>query len=164
MSNLDPTADSVANEPDFAALRARASRQRLAILGSVAAVALAGGISALVVSQRSDRREAEAMAAELRGCVLGGPLEAGESVAQRFRRLQLRALGRSDTERVSGAGSKAWPLSCRAPAERVLDKLKTSGSAPQQKSVANLVKLLSEPSTVSSDAGEPIAARLAPVE
>jgi hypothetical protein len=130
------------------------------ILSGLGAIAVVLVVVAILAAKRSERQEVEALVAELRGCLLGAPLEAGENTLQRFRRLQLRALARSDTERMT-AGKKIWPLSCRDATERLSKKLKEGATEPQQKSLSSLIQLLSSPEVISKDIVEPFGATLA---
>jgi hypothetical protein len=138
-------------EPDFAALRARASRRRTLILGVSAVVVVLGASVAVVSSQRSTRKELEAAVTDLRSCLLGGPLEPKETAALRFRRLQLRAMTRSDTERATG-GNNLWPLKCRTLAGRALEQLKASASESDQKKLSAVIDLLGDGTSVSKEA------------
>ncbi|HEX6766396.1 MAG TPA: hypothetical protein VF103_12980, partial [Polyangiaceae bacterium] len=159
-------AQSVGNtgtDPDFGALQARANRRRgLALLTLLVVIGLAG--AALVVSlQGSARKEDEALSGALRGCLLGGPLEGGETVPMRYRRLQLRAIAKSDSERVTGA-ARLWPLACRASAERVLDRLRNDATAEQIKPIATLAKVLADPTLVGKDLSETLVAAFATLD
>jgi hypothetical protein len=148
------------SSPDFEAMRARASGKRNLLLGGVGAVALLGLGFAVVNARQSARLEAEAAAAALRGCVLGAPLEARETAWQRFRRLQLPALARSDIERGT-LGAKLWPLSCRNAAGKVQDVFKNDLTEAELGSLAKLIKFLSETSAASKDATEALEPTLA---
>jgi hypothetical protein len=138
------------SSPDFEAMRARAGRRRLVVGGGVGLVAIAGLAFAVLSAKNAARQELEAAAAGLRGCLMQGPLEAGETAWQRFRRLQLRALARSDIER-GQLGSKLWPLSCRDHAGKVHDLLKSDLVEPQAGVLPALIKFLNETSAAAKD-------------
>ncbi|MEO6420769.1 MAG: hypothetical protein ABIP39_15260 [Polyangiaceae bacterium] len=137
--------------PDFAAMR-RVRGRRFAIIGGVVAVVAmsAAGIG-LFVSQRATRQATESSAAELRSCLLQGPLEAGETPSLRFRRLQLAAMTRSEAERLV-PGARIWPLECRPAAGKALDSF--TGAAGQDalvKPLAELTKKLDQRTAISED-------------
>lgn len=148
------------SSPDFEAMRAKSARSRALLFGGIGVVAVAGVAFAVVSTKQAARREAEAAAADLRGCLLGGPLEAGETPWQRVRRRQLSALAVSDTERGT-LGAKLWPLSCRDPAGKVLDLLKQDGTEEETARLAKLIKFLNETSAASKDATEAVEPVLA---
>jgi hypothetical protein len=149
----DPStlSSSDVGEPDFAALRARASRRRAMILGVSAVLVALGATAAVVSSQRSTRKELESSVADLRACLLGGPLEPKETPGLRFRRLQLRAMIRTDAERATG-GNNVWPLKCRTLAGRAIDQLKASASESDLKKLTAVIDLLGDGGAVSKDA------------
>jgi hypothetical protein len=143
--------DARDSSPDFGALRARSRRRFLVFGGGGLALALAAGGFALWSQQRAARREVENAIDGLRTCLLGGPLDAKESVALRVRRLQLRAIDRTDTELVTG-GDKIWPFSCRQPSALALAAIKESASEPQQQTLTALNAFLNPQTAVSRDA------------
>jgi len=150
------------SSPDFDAMRSGARRKRALLLSGLGVAAVAGVAFAVVSAKQSARRETEAAAAALRGCLLGGPLEPGETPWQRVRRRQLGALAVSEVERGT-QGSKLWPLSCRDPAGKMLDLLKQDASEEQNARLSKLIKFLNETSATSKDATdvlEPVLALL----
>jgi hypothetical protein len=116
----DPARELDPGDEDFVALRAKGSRRRRVVFSGVALLVLLGGIGAAVSAQRTAKKELESSVDRLRACLLVGPLDAQETPALRFRRLQLHALTRSDAERVVGV-DKAWPFKCRGNAGQVSD-------------------------------------------
>jgi hypothetical protein len=143
-------------------MRARAGRKRGFLLGGLGVALVAGGAFAAVSTMQTARREAEAAAAALRGCLLGGPLVPGETAWQRVRRRQLSALAVSEVERGT-QGAKLWPLSCRDVAGKVLDVLKRDASEDHVDRMSKLIKFLNETSAASKDATnvlEPVLALL----
>jgi hypothetical protein len=151
------------SSPDFAALQTQANRRRLIIFGVAAAIVVLGGAAAVVSGQRGARKEVEATIGDLRACLLGGPLDPKETASLRFRRLQLRALARSDADRSIGV-DKLWPFSCRSGAGHASDLLKASASDADQKSVAALVDLLKDGTAISKDASQIIDAALSALD
>jgi hypothetical protein len=150
-SNSNGDSEGRDSSPDFAALRARSGRRLAVIAGGGLAVLVIGGGFALWSQQRAARGELEGAVSELRGCLLGGPLEPKETAALRVRRLQLRALAHSDAELVA-SGEKAWPFSCRQPTLRAIGALKDSATEQQQKSLSDLSAFLGPQNAVSRDA------------
>ena len=143
-------------------MRARMGRKRSFVLGGLGIAVIAGVAFAVVSAKQTARREAEAAAAALRGCLLGGPLELGETAWQRVRRRQLSALAVSEVERGT-QGAKLWPLSCRDAAGKVLDVLKRDASEAHVDRLSKLIKFLNETSAASKDATavlEPVLALL----
>jgi hypothetical protein len=149
----DSTSTDRDSSPDFEAMRARAGRKRGLLLGGLGVAVVAGVALAVVSAKQTARREADAAAAALRGCLLGGPLEPGETAWQRVRRRQLSALAVSEVERGT-QGAKLWPLSCRDPAGKVLDVLKQDESEEHVEQLGKLIKFLNETSAASKDATE----------
>jgi hypothetical protein len=148
------------SSPDFEAMRARASARRRWILLGVGALVIATGAALAMNARRTARLEAQAAAAELRGCLLGGPLEPGETPWQRFRRRQLPALSHSDAERAT-LGVKLWPLSCRASAGRAADTFKADVPENQAGVFPALAKFLGETSALGKDATDVLVPALA---
>lgn len=137
--------------PDFAAMRRRRGRRFAIVGGVVAVVAMSAAGLGLLVSQRSTRQATEVAAAELRACLLHGPLEAGETPSLRFRRLQLAAMSRSEAERMA-PGASVWPLECRAPAGRAVDAFAAASAADTlTKPLAELTKKLDLQTSISAD-------------
>lgn len=158
----EPMLNDRDSSPDFEVLRARSATKRRVIFGGVALAAVLGIGLAVVNVAQSAQREEESRVAELRGCLLAGPLESGETAWQRFRRLQLRALAVSDKER-GEKGNKLWPLSCRAPLAKLEELLKTDLEPAQLEQLQRLNKFLEQPTAVSKDASavlEPVLALL----
>jgi len=143
-------------EPDFAALEARAKRRQMAVFGLVAVVAIGGAGSIFFFGRRAEQQEAQRAAAELRDCLLGAPLDAGESVWRRFRRRQLAVMSLSDADRAV-RGAKLWPLSCRDAADRTLQR--AAGDTPDaaRKGLADLIRELANPTAAWKDLSEPLA-------
>jgi len=139
------------SSPDFEALRTRASSRRRWVMIGFAAIAAGGAAAAVVSAMRSAKLESQAAATNLRGCLLGGPLEAGETAWQRFRRRQLAAMSHSDAER-SSLGVKLWPLSCRDAAGKAADTFKADLAQSQAGILPALVKFLSDPGALTKDA------------
>ena len=150
-------------EPDFAALRAKTARKRRLVV-ALGALILAGGASyAIVAGQRSARQESEALAEQLRGCLLEAPLEAGETPWGRFRRLQLRAVSLSDTDRVT-KGNKLWPMSCREAAIKAQAVIKPDATPEQMAAFDKLIKFLSDATALSKDATDVLAPGLSALD
>jgi hypothetical protein len=141
------------SSPDFAALRARAARRRTIILGAAFAIAVVGGTTAVISSQRSGKKELDATIGDLKACLLGGPLDPKETPSLRFRRLQLKAMGRSDAERSKG-GNNVWPFNCRPGAGHALDLLKTSAPEADQKKLSALLDFFSNSEALSKDGSD----------
>jgi hypothetical protein len=146
--------------PDFEAMRKRASARRRWVLAGVGSLIVGGAGAAGVIAQRNSKLEAEAAAAALRSCLLGGPLEAGETPWQRFRRRQLQAMSHSDAER-SSLGAKLWPLSCRDAAGKAADVFKADTPDGRAGVLPALTKFLSEPSALTKDSTEALEPALA---
>jgi len=148
------------SSPDFGALGARSRRNRR-IVFALLGLLIVGGIGFAVFSAKRTREaELAALASELRVCLLGGPLSDKESLLERFRRLQMHALGHSDTARVT-QGKNLWPLTCHDPADRLAKLLKGSVSETEAKAISDLVTLLAKPESVTKDGADSVAAVLA---
>lgn len=137
-------------EPDLAALQARASTRRRGVLGAVFALLLAGGAAGVTLAKRAEKAEAAQAASSLRDCLLGGPLDPGESAVQRVRRRQLALFELSDSERTK-RGMRLWPLACRDAADHALQKLADVASDQERRSLGDLVRDLSSPAAVTKD-------------
>jgi hypothetical protein len=148
------------SSPDFEAMRARASARRRWIVLGLSVVLVGGGAAAAYNVQRTAKLEAQAAAADLRGCLLGGPLEAKETAWQRFRRLQLQSMSRSDAERGT-LGVKLWPLSCRDAAGKAADTFKADAPEGKAEVFPALTKFLNEPTSLTKDATEALEPALA---
>jgi hypothetical protein len=150
------------SSPDFLVLQAAANRRRLklVILGGVV-VAVTIGVATLAV-QRSARQELEAGIDDLRGCLLQAPLEAKETPALRFRRLQLQALTQPDSA-LAAERDKLWPFLCRPLALRVSESLKDSVGEEDRKTLDGLAAFLGNAGAIAQDptpAVEPAVALL----
>jgi hypothetical protein len=150
-SNQDAVTDGRDSSPDFAAMRARSGRRLAILLGGGLALLVIGGGLVFWSQQRTARRELEGAVNELRGCLLGAPLDAHETVPLRVRRLQLHALAHSDAELVA-AGERLWPFSCRQPTLRAIAAVKDVATEQQQKSLTDLSAFLGPQNAVSRDA------------
>jgi len=139
MSSADDTSPD--SSPDFAAISAR-SRKRMMLFGGAAAVVVLGGIA--FMAHRAGETEKEALltaAGALRGCLLQGPLEAGETPLLRFRRLQVAALTRSDAD-AEVQKNELWPMSCRKLATEMKDTLRQADRAAEADKLQALVDFL----------------------
>ena len=148
------------SSPDFAVMQARANRRRRMVFGILAGIVVLGGSGAIGAAQHAAHKELEATIGDLRTCLLGGPLDPKEKAALRFRRLQLHALNRTETERATG-GNKLWPFDCRGGAAHALELLRTSATDADQKSLAALVEFLGDAAVLSKDASSTLDAALA---
>jgi hypothetical protein len=129
------------SSPDFAELRSRSKRRLWIVVGAVGA-ALAGGI--WLVSARAAEAEDAALrtaAGALRGCLLQGPLDPGETATLRFRRLQIEALTRSDADAEVHKGD-LWPMSCRPLVTAMKEALKAGKVADQAEKLQPLAEFL----------------------
>lgn len=147
------------SNPDFG--RPRGPRRWL-ILGAIAAVGV-GGIG-VFVAQEQARLAADArdQADALRGCLLGGPLEEGETQWARFRRLFMHAAGASQKERIE-QGTKRWPFACKDELIAVRDTLKLDLVEGELKAFEDLSRVLGNLSTLPpnvSEVAEPVLAAL----
>lgn len=170
--------DAEANEPlpppsdDLAALVAEQKKRRLRMLagGAVVAVVAVGGILAFNAQQerKADERIAHAFGA-LSRCLLGPPLEAGETPSLRLRRVQLKASTLTDEQRAADGGPR-WPEGCGTYALQLDEALRDAGRGKGDKDLAHaaaaLGKLLKDGNAASADLTAPVDAlwSLAPLE
>ncbi len=157
---------------DLAAITAERKKRQMRMLGggAVLVALLGGGAFAMNAQQerKADERISHAFGA-LSRCLLGAPLEAGETPGNRLRRVQLTAMAMTDKQRTP-EGGQSWPEGCGTFAFQLDEALRDAGRSKGDKDLAHaaaaLGKLLKEPTSFSADLNAPTDAlwSLAPLE
>jgi hypothetical protein len=152
-------------EDDLEAIAAAAARRRKRMLvagGGILAVLVAGGYGLSVQQERAaDQRIGRAFGS-LSRCLLGTPLEKGETAGVRLRRIQLTGMALADKERAPDAAGQGWPERCSTYAfqvdEGLRDAGRTKGDNDLSHAAAALGKLLKEPTSFFADLGAQVDA------
>jgi hypothetical protein len=139
-----------------AILRAqKKQRVRFAVVAVAGLVAIGAGVAALFA--RQDRAATERIDKAFGGlsrCLLGPPLETGETAGSRVRRVQLSAMTMADEQRSVEAG-KPWPERCATFAfqvdEAIRDAARGKGDKDLAHAAAALGKLLEKPTSFEVD-------------
>lgn len=133
-----------------------AKRRRRLLLGGVSLllVLAAGGYGVAVQQERAAEQRIALAHGKLSRCLLGSPLQAGESASVRLRRIQLTGMALSDQERGPG-GAEPWPQRCGSFAHQIDEALRDAGRSKGNDDLAHaaaaLGKQLKEPTSFSAD-------------